>query len=200
MGKRDRRIDAYVANSAEFARPILAHLREVVHEGCPDADEAIKWGMPFFVRGRALFCFMAAFKQHAAFGFRGGERLVGAGVATEKAMGQFGRLTRLADLPPRKTLLGYVKKAAALGEAGAKPARAPTRAVVKAVAVPADLLAALRKNAKARQTFEAFPPSHRRAYVEWIVGAKRIETRQRRIATAIEWMAEGKSQTWRYYR
>jgi hypothetical protein len=125
MGKRDRRVDAYIAKSADFAKPILRHLREVVHEGCPDADEAIKWGMPFFVRRGALFCFMASFKQHAAFGFRRGERLVGAGVVTEKAMGQFGRLASVADLPPRRTLLGYVRKAAALNDPNAKPASRP---------------------------------------------------------------------------
>jgi uncharacterized protein YdeI (YjbR/CyaY-like superfamily) len=198
MGKRDRRVDAYITRSADFAQPILAYLRAVVHEGCPDADEAIKWGMPFFVRGGALFCFMASFKQHAAFGFRGGERLVGAGIVTEKAMGQFGRLTGLADLPPRKTLLRYVKRAAALGEPGAKPAPRTKIAKVNTIAVPADLRAALAKSAKARKTFEAFPPSHRREYVGWITGAKRDETRQRRLATAIAWMAEGKSQNWRY--
>ena len=154
--------------------------------------------MPFFVRGGALFCFMAAFKQHAAFGFRGEERLVSAGVVTKKAMGQFGRITRIADLPSRKTIVGYVKKAAALNEAGAEPARKPKRAAAKTVAVPADLLVALKRSAKARKTFGAFSPSRRREYVEWIVGAKREETRRRRIATAIEWLAEGKSQTWRY--
>jgi hypothetical protein len=198
MGKRDRRVDAYIAKSADFAQPILTYLREAVHEGCPDADEAIKWGMPFFVRGGALFCYMASFTRHAAFGFRGGERLVGAGVVTEKAMGQFGRLTGVADLPPRRTLLGYVKKAAALSDAGMKRGRQPRPSARKAVAVPADLLAALKKNAKARKTFEAFSPSHQREYVEWILGAKREETRQRRMATAIEWLAEGKPQNWRY--
>jgi uncharacterized protein YdeI (YjbR/CyaY-like superfamily) len=200
MGERDRRVDAYIARSADFAQPILKHLREVVHDGCPDADEAIKWGMPFFVRGGALFCFMAAFKQHAAFGFRRGERLVGAGLVTEKAMGQFGRLASVADLPPRRMLLAYVRKAAALNDPQAKSASQSKRAAPKAVAAPADLLAALKENAKARKCFEAFPPSHRRAYVEWITGAKREETRKRRIATAVRWLAEGKSQNWRYER
>jgi uncharacterized protein YdeI (YjbR/CyaY-like superfamily) len=198
MGTRDRRVDAYIARSADFARPILKHLREVVHDGCPDAEEAIKWGMPFFVRGGALFCFMAAFKQHAAFGFRRAAKVLGKEKATERAMGQFGRLTSVADLPPRKTLLGYVKKAAALNEAEAKPARQPKRAAKSAVPVPADLRTALGKHAKARRTFEAFPPSHRHEYIEWITGAKREETRQQRIATAVAWLAEGKSQTWRY--
>jgi len=198
MGQRDRRVDTYIAKSADFAKPILKHLREVVHDGCPDADEAIKWGMPFFVRGGALFCFLAAFKRHAAFGFRRGERLVGAGIVTEKAMGQFGRLTSVADLPPRRALLGYVRKAAALNDPNAKPASQSKRAAAKAVAVPADLLAGLKKNARARKTLEGLSPSHRREYVDWIVGAKRAETRKRRIATAVEWLAKGKSQNWRY--
>jgi uncharacterized protein YdeI (YjbR/CyaY-like superfamily) len=198
MGKRDRRVDAYVAKSADFARPILTHLRAVVHEACPDIEETIKWGFPFFERQGALFCYMASFKQHAAFGFRRGALVLGKGKATARAMGQFGRITSVADLPPRRMLVGYVKKAAALNQAGLKQARKPKRAVKKAVAAPADLLAALKKNAKARKSFAAFSPSHRRAYVEWIVGAKREETRRRRIATAIEWLAEGKSQTWRY--
>jgi len=190
---RDRRVDAYIARSADFARPILSHLRTVVHEACPDIEETIKWGFPFFQRQGALFCYMASFKQHAAFGFRRGALVLGKEKASERAMGQFGRITSVDDLPPRKTRVGYVKKAAALNEAGVKPARKP-----KAVAAPADFLAALKKNTKARKIFEAFPPSHRREYVEWITGAKREETRQRRIATALAWLAEGKSQNWRY--
>ena len=199
MAKRDRRIDAYIAKSADFARPILTHLRAVVHEACPDVEETMKWNFPHFLHG-GMLCAMAAFTQHATFGFWRGSLVVGKGAAAEKAMGQFGRITSVGDLPPRQTIVGYVKKAVALNEAGVKPARKPKRVAKKAVAVPADLLAALTKNAKARKTFEAFSPSHRREYVEWIVGAKREGTRQRRIATAIEWMAEGKSQNWRYER
>lgn len=123
---------------------------------------------------------------------------MGEGKTAEEAMGHFGRITSLEDLPPRRTLLGYVKKAAALNEAGVKPAAKPKRAAKKPVAVPADLLAALERNAKARKTFEGFSSSHRREYVEWIVEAKREETLARRIATAVAWMAEGKTQNWRY--
>jgi hypothetical protein len=206
MGKRDRRVDAYIAKSADFAQPILRHLRAAVHDACPDADEAIKWGFPFFLRRGALFCYMASFQRHAAFGFRRGGQVVGEGkrASTEKAMGQFGRLTSVDDLPSRRMLAGYVKKAAALHDAEAarasKPARKPEPAAAKAVALPADLRAALAGNAKARKTFEAFSPSHRREYVEWIVGAKRDETRRKRLATAVAWLAEGKSQNWRYER
>ena len=125
METRDRRIDAYIAKSADFARPILTHLRAVVHEACPDVEEAIKWGFPFFLRDGALFCYMASFTQHAAFGFRGGALVLGKRKATREAMGNFGRLTSAKDLPSRKALVGYVKKAAALHDAdlagGAKP-------------------------------------------------------------------------------
>jgi uncharacterized protein YdeI (YjbR/CyaY-like superfamily) len=199
MAKRDRRIDAYIAQSAEFARPILTHLRAVVHEACPDVEETMKWSFPHFMH-QGMLCAMAAFKQHATFGFWRGSLVVGPSATAQKAMGQFGRIARLADLPPRTTIVRFVKKAAALNEAGVKPARKKTRVVKKAVAAPADLRAALQKNASARKTFDAFSPSHRREYVEWIVGAKREETRQRRVATAVAWMAEGKAQNWRYQR
>lgn len=199
MGTRDPRVDAYIAKAADFARPILMHLREVVHEGCPDVEETMKWSFPHF-QYKGLLCSMASFKQHAAFGFWRGSPVMGEGKAAEVAMGHFGRITSVKDLPPRKTLLGYVKKAAALNEVVVKPAPKPKRAAKAPVAVPADLVAALRKKAKARRTFEGFSPSHRREYVEWIVGAKRTETRARRIATAAAWMAEGKTQNWRYER
>jgi uncharacterized protein YdeI (YjbR/CyaY-like superfamily) len=199
MGKRDRRVDAYIAGSADFAQPILAHLRAAVHTACPDVEESIKWGMPFFLRRGTLFAYMASFTRHAAFGFRRSALVTGKGKVPEKAMGQFGRLTGLADLPPRATLLGYVKRAALLHDAEAAGRAAPKRAARKpAIAVPKGLSAALKTNAKARKTFEALSPSHRREYAEWIVGAKREETRQRRIRTAIAWLAEGKTQNWRY--
>jgi len=200
MGTRDRRIDVYIARAADFAQPILTHLRTMVHEACPDVVETIKWGMPFFERNGKLFAFMAAFTRHAAFGFRRGSLVVGEGRIPAKAMGQFGRLTSVKDLPPRRTFVGYVKRAAALLDAELEGRATPKRAAPRRAAVPADLRAALERNTKARKTFEGLAPSHKRAYVQWIVAAKREETRARRIATAIEWMAEGKTQNWRYER
>jgi len=197
MGPRDKRIDAYVAKSAEFARPILKHLREVVHQGCPGVEETMKWSFPHFTY-KGMLCSMASFQRHCAFGFWRGALVLGKGAASGVAMGNFGRITSLEDLPPRKTLIGYVKKAAALNEAGVKPATKLKREAKAPVAVPADLAAALARNAKARKAFEGFSPSHKREYVEWIVGAKREETRRKRLATAVAWMAEGKSQNWRY--
>jgi uncharacterized protein YdeI (YjbR/CyaY-like superfamily) len=195
MATTNPSIDTYIANAAEFARPILTHLRAVVHAACPEVEETINWGMPFFLY-RGLLCNMAAFKQHCAFSFWKGEQIIGEGEAT--AMGQFGRIEKLSDLPPKKILAGYVKKAMALNETGAK---APTRAKAapkSETAAPDDLVTALKKNAKARKTFDAFSPSHRREYVEWITEAKRETTRAQRLATTIEWLTEGKPLRWKY--
>lgn len=195
-GHRDPRIDRYINAAAPFAQPILRHLRELVHEACPDVEESVKWGMPFFVHHGNL-CFMAAFTAHAGFGFwRGGAALGGSSAAKPGAMGQFGRLTSVRDLPGRRTLVAAVRRAAQLNEAG-KPA-APARRRKPAPRTPADLQAALRRAAKASATWKALAPSHRREYVEWITEAKRPETRRRRVATAVGWLAAGKRRNWKY--
>ncbi|HEX5830371.1 MAG TPA: YdeI/OmpD-associated family protein [Gemmatimonadaceae bacterium] len=196
MGTRDPRIDAYIANSADFARPILEHLRAVVHAACPDVEETMKWGFPHFVH-HGLLCNMASFKAHCVFGFWKASLILDDDGRGGEAMGQFGRITSMADLPPKQVLAAYVKKAAALNERGVKkPARSPRSATE--LLVPDDLMAALRGNRKALATFEGFSPSNRREYVEWIVDAKTESTRQRRLATALEWMAEGKPRNWKY--
>jgi hypothetical protein len=198
MPTTDPRIDAYIAKSAEFARPILTHLRAVVHEGCPDVQETMKWSMPFFEHHGPL-CNMSAFKAHVGFGFWKGALLVGRGSGDdERAMGQFGRITSLKDLPPKKELVALVKKAAKLNEDGVKVPKKPAKRA--ALPVPAELEAALAKNRKARAIFEAFPPSHRREYSEWVGEAKREETRSARAAQAIAWIAEGKSRNWKYQK
>jgi len=205
MGTRDPRIDAYIARSAEFAKPILSHLREVVHGACPEVEETMKWSMPHFMY-QGMLCGMASFKQHCTFGFWKGSLIVKEGGApAEQAMGQFGRITALSDLPPKRVLAGYVKEAMRLNEEGVKVPRRPAaaktkRAATTTLAVPDDLAAALKKNRKAAATFDGFSPSHRREYVEWITDAKRDETRARRIGTAVEWLAEGKSRNWKYAR
>lgn len=193
MVSTDPRVDAYIARSAGFARPILIHLRTLVHIGCPDVQETMKWSFPHFMH-RGILCSMASFKAHCAFGFWKGALI---GVANLEAMGSFGRITTLRDLPRDKVLVGYVKEAARLNEAGVKVPRQP-RPPKKPISVPADLKSALRKNAKARATFDALSPSHKREYVEWITEAKRAETRKKRLTTAVESMAAGKSQHWKY--
>lgn len=197
MGTRDPRVDAYIANSADFARPILAHLREVVHSACPDVEETMKWSFPHFMYG-GMLCSMASFKEHCAFGFWKGALVLGDDGASEGAMGQFGRITAVSDLPSKRALSGYIKKAMALNADGVK---APTRkkpAAKRELAVPDDLARALRKNRKAAASFERFSPSHRREYIEWITDAKREDTRERRLETTIEWLAEGKPRNWKY--
>jgi uncharacterized protein YdeI (YjbR/CyaY-like superfamily) len=199
MGTRDPRIDAYIARSADFAQPILTHLREVVHDVCPEVEETLKWGAPHFMY-KGMLCGMASFKHHCAFGFwKGALVLERGGDRAEEAMGQFGRITAISDLPPRSVLARYIKVAMRLNEEGVKsPTR--TKRTKKPLAVPADLSAALRRNAKARTTFEEFSPSHRREYIEWITEAKREETRKKRLATTLEWLAEGKPHNWKYKR
>lgn len=199
MGKRDPRVDAYIAKKAEFARPILEFLRELVHQAGPQLDETIKWGMPTF-EYKGQVAGMAAFKSHCAFWFAKGPLVVrGSGPAGKQAMGEFGRITNRRDLPARKVLVGYVKRAIRLNEEGVKsPTRSKDRPAKKPLRVPADFAAALTKHRRARETFAGFPPGARREYVEWITEAKRDATRASRIEQAIAWMAEGKPRNWKY--
>ena len=195
----DPRIDAYIARSAEFAQPLLVHVREAVHAACPEVEETLKWGMPSFTWRGKILCGMAAFKQHMTLWFWEGRSLVGDGKEGE-AMGQFGRITKKSELPGKRELAGYVKQAMARVETkAAQPPKkkAPPKAELP---VPDDLTAALRRNAKARATFEGFAPGYRRDYIEWIVEAKREDTRQRRVAQTVEWLAEGKSRNWKYMK
>ena len=198
MGTRDKRIDAYIAKAQPFAKPILAHIRETVHRACPDVEETIKWGMPHFDY-KGPMCGMAAFKQHATFGFWKSSLVFGKHdkYATDPdGMSAFGKLTSLADLPPTKALVDYVRKAAALNDKGVKVER--KRRPRAPLPVPPAFAAALKKNRKAKAAFDGFPPSHQREYNEWIGEAKTDETRDRRITQAIEWIAEGRSRNWKY--
>ena len=199
MGTRDPRVDAYIEKSADFARPILTHLREVVHDSCPDVEETMKWSMPFFDYN-GVMCNMAAFKQHATFGFWKGSLIPGLAPnsnAGGDSMGNLGRLTSMKDLPSRKVLSGYVKAAMRLNAEGTvvqKPKRKPK----PEAAVPPELAAALKKNKRAAATWEKFPPGHRREYATWVAEAKREETKAKRVAQAVEWIAEGKARNWKY--
>jgi uncharacterized protein YdeI (YjbR/CyaY-like superfamily) len=198
MGSRDARVDTYIAKSADFAQPILAHIREVVHSACPDVEETMKWSHPHFIY-KGMLCSTASFKEHCAFAFWKGSLIFkDARADDEKAMGQFGRITKLSELPSKKVLTSYIKQAMKLNDEGVKtPSRTKPKAP-RELAVPDELTNALRKDAKAKATFEKFSPSHKREYVEWITEAKTEATRNRRLETAIEWMAEGKSRNWKY--
>lgn len=195
MAKRDPRVDTYIAKAAPFAQPVLKYLRELVHEVCPDTEETLKWSMPSFLHGGRILCGIAAFKQHCSFWFWRGMNLSDAD--GRDGMGAFGRITSRKDLPSKKALVAHLKKAIEFCEAGAKFAR-PHAAPKPPPEAPEDLLAALKKNRKACNTYESFGPGAKREYVEWICEAKRDATRAKRLAQAVEWMAEGKQRNWKY--
>jgi len=198
MASKDSRIDAYIEKAAPFARPILKHLRNIVHAGCPNVQETIKWQSPHFDH-KGPMCGMAAFKNHCAFGFWKAELILGGEKrAQNEAMGHFGRITSVADLPVTKTFVGYVRRAVELNDAGTKAPWQTKRKKKKPLTVPDYFTAALRKNPKARKTFEEFSPSQRREYVEWISEAKREETREQRLATSMKWLGQGKPRNWKY--
>lgn len=199
-GKRDPRIDAYIAKSADFAQPILAHLRDVIHAACPDVEETIKWSMPSFTYAGGILCGIAAFKQHCTFGFWKGSPIVPPdGANNESAMGQFGKIAKLSDLPSKKVLTGYIKQAMKLNEEGVKvPERIKPATPKPPPPTPNDLAAALKNNEASKTNWDAFSPSCKREYAEWITEAKREETRQKRLAQAVEWMGEGKQRNWKY--
>ena len=194
--KTDPRIDAYIARQADFARPILEHLRSVLHEACPDCEETLKWSSPSFMYKGKILAGFAAFKAHATFGYWSGSQVLESDPDKPSAMGQFGRLTSLDELPPRATLIELTRKAMKLVDEGVKPVRAKTEKAP--FAVPQDMQAAIEAAPAAKATFEAFPPSQQREYVEWVTEAKRDETRAKRLAQSIEWLAEGKRRNWKY--
>jgi uncharacterized protein YdeI (YjbR/CyaY-like superfamily) len=204
MAKKEKAVDVYIAKSADFAKPILNHIRALVHKTCPDVEEKIKWGMPFFDYKGEMLCHIASFKQHAVMGFWKAalmkDPILVENAKSETAMGHLGRITSLKDLPSDKKITGYIKEAMMLNDKGIKaPAKGKTTAI-KELTVPTYFTNALAKNKKAKQVFEKFAYSHKKEYLEWITEAKTEETRNKLMATAIAWMAEGKGRNWIYER
>ena len=194
----DPRIDAYIAKSPDYAKPILKHLRALIHKGCPQVKETIKWNFASFVHNKKILVQVAAFKNHCSFGFwhRDMHKKLGAETGEHA---HFRNLTTLADLPKDAILLRLIKDAAKLNESDQRPARAP-RKPAKPLKVPSDLAAALKTNKTAQANLNSMPPSHRNEYIEWITEAKRPETRKKRLTTALDWLAAGKSRNWKYER
>lgn len=200
MPTRDKRIDAYIKKSQPALQPILVHLRELTHDVCPDCEETIKWGMPAFTYLGENMTGMAAFKQHAVYSFWKYSLLKDPkGILKDQSMGSFGKLTSMKDLPSDATLKGFIKQAMKLNEEGIKVPKAKS-APKPELPVPPALKKALTANKAARTNFENFAPSHRREYIEWITEAKTDATREKRLATAIEWLSEGKKRNWKYER
>jgi uncharacterized protein YdeI (YjbR/CyaY-like superfamily) len=193
---RDPRVDAYIARAQPFARPILEHVRERLHAVLPKAEETLKWSMPAYTLDGKIVLIAAAFKAHTALNFWRGQELRGSAAGAD-AMGQFGKIASLADLPPDKELDALIRKAAELTASAPAPRKAK-----HAPKPPPDLhpefAAALKVAPKAMATLDSFPPSARRDYLEWVAEAKQDATRQKRIATSIEWLSEGKRRHWKY--
>ena len=197
MGTRNPNVDAYIAKAADFAQPVLRHLRDLVHEACPEVEEVIKWGFPNFMH-KGMYCNMAAFKEHCSFGFWKASLLPAP--SERNGMGHFGRITSMKDLPQKKEILALLKEAKRLNDEGISKPKPKAPKEKKELVIPDYFLAAMNKNKKALATFEGFPPSHKKEYVEWVTEAKAEATRDRRLAQAVEWMAEGKSRNWKYER
>jgi len=201
--KTDTRVDAYIAKAQPFAQPILTHLRALVHKAVPEVVETMKWSMPFYTAPNGkIFANMSAFKAHASFGIwhvNAVAELKAAGFKSEESMGSIGRVESMKDLPKDALLLKLLRLSGEAAAAGASPMKRTTPKQPKApLPVPKDFAAALKKSKKAAATFEAFSPSCRREYLEWITDAKREETRASRIKQAVDWISEGKQRNWKY--
>ena len=199
---KNNKIDEYIGASSDFAKPILNHLRALVHQACPEAEEKLKWGFPHFDY-KGVYTSMAAFKAHCAFSFWKARLMDDPhnllGEKEEKAMGHFGRIMSLNDLPPDAVLLEYLLQAKKLNDQGVKVTpKKSSETEKKELTVPDDLLAALGKERRALDNFEKFPYSHRKEYIMWVNEAKTAETRAKRIMTTVEWTAEGKNRNWKY--
>jgi uncharacterized protein YdeI (YjbR/CyaY-like superfamily) len=199
--KKDRRIDDYIAKSENFAKPILKYLRDIVHKACPEVEETMKWGMPHFDY-KGMMCGMASFKQHCTFGFwkfslmKDKQKVF---VKGENAgMGNFGKIKDIQDLPPAHTIIEYIKEAMKLNDDDVAVKKEVKKTIRQELVIPGYFSKALNKNKIALKTFSDLSYSHKKEYLEWITEAKREETRDKRINTAIEWLLEGKSRNWKY--
>jgi uncharacterized protein YdeI (YjbR/CyaY-like superfamily) len=201
MPSRDPRIDEYISAAAHFARPIMKHLRKLVHQASPEIEETMKWGFPHFDY-KGILCSMAAFKNHCRFNFWKASLMKDPknimSQMENASMGGFDKITSLTDLPSDKVFLDYMREAISLNEEGVKVAAKAKAPLKKSLSIPEDLSSALSKNKTAKTTFEAFSPSHKNEYIAWIEEAKTEATREKRILTAIEWIEEGKSRHWKY--
>lgn len=195
MGTKDPRVDAYIENAAEFARPILKRLRKLVHQYCPECEETIKWGAPHFAYKGKMYSGMSSFRAHAAFGFW--HPMMRSDDSSLEGMGSFGKIQSLADLPAEGDFAKMAREAMKLTDEGVKAPPKPKKEREKLV-MPADLKGALGKSKKAQAAYDAFSYSHKKEYLDWITDAKREETRAARVKQAVAWMAEGKSRHWKY--
>lgn len=197
-------ITAYIEKAEPFAQPILHYLRDIIHQVCPEVEEKMKWSFPHFDYLGEMMCSMAAFKKHCAFGFWKAALLESSFLQMEgnekTAMGDFGKLTKLEDLPPKNILVQIISAAKGLNEAGIKIPKKISKNEKNELATPDDFHQLLLQNPIALSVFEKFPYSHRKEYLQWFDDAKTTPTRQKRMAQALEWISEGKGRNWKYQK
>ncbi len=201
MRNKNNRIDEYIENAADFAKPVMHHLRELIHIACPDVIANIKWSTPSF-EYKGLLCGFGAYKNYCMFGFWKSSLMADPNNLLKahggESMGNFGKITRLADLPDDAVIIAYIKEAMLLNDKRIQLPPKPKNVIKKELIIPEILTKALRQNKTAQLAFEKFSPSHKREYAEWISEAKTEATQQKRITQTIEWLQEGKSRNWKY--
>ncbi|WPU95271.1 YdeI/OmpD-associated family protein [Mucilaginibacter sabulilitoris] len=201
MKNFDPKVDEYIATSADFAKPVLEHWRQLIHDNCPDVVEAIKWGFPHFDYKGDFMCVIASYKNHCSFTFLKAELMNDARLKDSKTLKPIqrflGKVTKLSDLPPDEEFIGMLKEAMVLNEKGIK-VMAPKSDKPKVLEMPDYFSEKLAGNAKAKAVFESKSDSFRKDYIIWISDAKTDATRQKRMEEAIEWIAEGKGRFWKY--
>lgn len=202
MKNTNKAIDVYIEKSAAFAKPILNHVRQLVHQACPEVEEKMKWSFPHFDYKNEMMCSMASFKAHCAVNFWKAALMKDStlieNARSEISMGHLGRITTLKDLPADKKMLAFIKEAMELNDKGIKLPAKPKTIERKELVVPAYFQQVIDKNKKAKATWENYAYSHKKEYVEWITEAKSAATRNKRMETALEWIAEGKDRNWKY--
>lgn len=203
MGQKNQQVDAYIAKSAAFSRPILIHFRDLVHKTCPEVIETVKWGMPHF-EYQGVLCNMAAFKAHCSFGFWKASLMADSynlfSLAANASMGHLGKITTLEDLPSDEILIEYITEAVVLNKTGIKGPGKTKKTETKDLLIPDYFIDTLKENPLAFKTFESFSYTNKKEYLDWVTEAKREETRNKRLDTAMEWMSQGKVRNWKYMK
>lgn len=202
MEKHSVKVDEYIEKSPDFAKPILDYLREIIHEACPDAEEAIKWKFPTFMYKGKILCSITAFKQYCSLGFwlhQEMKTLQEIEINTEKSsMFSLGKITCLEDLPSQSQLKRAIKEAMELTDMGVKMKKAPPSRIE--MEIPDYFQSALDAQPKTKEIFEKASPSFRKEYIAWLTEAKTEATRNKRLEQSLEWIAEGKGRNWKYQK
>lgn len=198
MSNHNKKVDEYIFKMADFAKPILTHLRQIIFETCPDVEEDIKWGIPHYGYKGDHLVMMAGFKQHCSFSLYKAElmkdKMIQESVKAGKKFGYMDKVKDLSELPNKKVLTAYIKEAMELNSSGISKPKVVKEKVE--VVAPKEFIEALEQDKIAFSVYESKSPSFRKNYIIWIADVKTDETRQKRITQSLEWIREGKDRFW----